>query len=142
MPADALENQALDALQVELAKIGTAPTLNWRTVPTPAITVGVPDANVPAPNQMSLWTHYVSSARGADDVGIASHRLRCTFAIWCCSSHAADGQRRMLNLLADVRSCLLAAEGTFQQAFSYGITIDDSEFYGNEALLKQGISAG
>src|SRR5258706_761896 len=114
MPAEALENQALDALELELAKIGTAPTSSWLTTPTPTITVGVPAANVPGPNLMSLWLHYEGGARGTDELGVASHRRRCTFLVWCCSSHAATGHRRMLNLLADVRRCLLAAEGTFQ----------------------------
>ena len=81
MPAEALENLALDALETELAKIGTAPTSNWLMKTPPAITVGVPDANMPGPNLMSLWLHYVSGGRGSDDVGTASHRRKCAFAI-------------------------------------------------------------
>jgi hypothetical protein len=140
MPAEALENQALDALETELAKIGTAPTSNWLTTPTPAITVGVPGANVPGPNAMSLYLQHARSEKGDDSVGTASHRLRVTFAVWCCSTHAADGHRRMLNLLTDVRRVLLAAEQTFYETFSYGLTLGASQYIGYEAYLKQGIS--
>jgi hypothetical protein len=140
MPAEALENQALDALETELAKIGTAPTSNWLTTPTPEITVGVPGANVPGPNLMSLYLQHARSERGDDSVGTASHRLRCTFAVWCCSTHAADGHRRMLDLLTDVRRVLLAAEQTFYETFSYGITLGASQYIGYDAYLKQGIS--
>ena len=142
MAVEALENLMLDTLELELAKIGTAPTSNWRTTTPPTMRLGVPGDRVPGPNLMTLQLQHLRSERGDDSVGTASHRLRVHFAVWVFSSHAADGQRRMLNLLEDVRQALLAAEDTLQEQFSYGLNLGAFQFTGDEALLRAGISGG
>ena len=143
MPAEALEIQMLDALELELAKVGTAPTSNWLTTTPPERQVGVPDANVPSPNLMSLYLQHVRTEVMTDGAGVASHGVRCTFAVWCCSSHAGpDGHRNMLKLLDDVRRVLRSAEPRFDELFKYGLNTGSFQFLGSEAYLKEGISAG
>jgi hypothetical protein len=142
MPVEALENRMLDAIEAELVKIGTAPTSAWLTTPTPTIKLGVPGDKVPGPNLTTLYLQHLGSKQGTDSVGTALHKLECAFAIWCCSSHAADGQRRVLNLLQDVRRALLSAEPTFYELFTYGSEMGDFQFTGDDARIRAGVSMG
>lgn len=142
MPVAALENTMVDAIKLELAKIGTAPLSEWLTQSPPTIKEGVPGDRPTGPNQMSVYVQHVGSNPGSDSAGTALHQLECTFVIWCCSSHAADGQRRVLKLLQDVRRALVAAEPTFYAAFPYGSRIGEYSFTGDDARIRAGLSMG
>jgi hypothetical protein len=142
MPNEALENLMLDAIGLELATIGQPPTSNWLTTTPPAIKVGVPGDKIRGPNLMTLYLQHVASGLGSDSVGVNQHRLDATFNIWCCSSHAADGQRRALNLKEDVLRALLAAERTFYALFRYGLEVGPFTFSGDEMFTRAGITAG
>lgn len=141
MPVDALENLMIDAIEAELAKIGTPPTSDWLTTTPPAIKVGVPGDKPPGPNLMTIYLQHVGTTE-SDSAGTGLHQLRCTFHIWVCSSHAADGQRRALSLLQDIRQALYAGEPAFVEQFPYGSSIGAYAFSGDDARIRSGQTIG
>lgn len=138
MPNEALENLILDAIEAELAKIGTAPTSNWFTTPAPTIKVGVPGDPIKGPNQCSLYLQHVGSDFAQNNVLLTHHRLECDFDIWCISSHPVDGKKRAYDLAADVNRALRRADRTFYELFQYGLEFGDLSFRADEMLVRAG----
>lgn len=141
MSSELIEGQMLAALEVELAKIGTDPDVDWLTTPAPLLKLGVPGDPIKSPNRCSLYLQNLGSQLGRDEIGTNPLRLDGRFAIWCASSHPADAQRRMLNLAEDVRRALLAAEDTFYDQFRYGLELGTLSFTGDEMYVRAGIAA-
>src|SRR5689334_13826662 len=141
MSVEALENSMIDAIKLELATIGI-PSASWRMQTPPAIKEGVPGDKIPGPNLCTIYVQHVTSTPGPDSAGVSLHQLEGTFQLWCCSSHAVDGQRRVLELLADVSDALFGGESAFTEQFPYGSTFGAYSFSGDEAHIKAGVTVG
>lgn len=141
MPTEALENLMLDAIEDELAKIGTSPTSDWRTAPKPTIKTGVPGDPIGGPNKCTLYLQHVTSEFGQANVPLSLHRLDCDFDIWCVSSHPVDARKRAYDLAADVSQALRRADRTFYELFQYGLEIGELEFRGDDLFTRAGIYA-
>jgi hypothetical protein len=143
VPDQALENTMLSALQTELEKIGTAPLSNWLTQTPPAIKLGVPGDKLPGPNLFTMWLQHLSTEFLDAEGGTATHRIRATFGVWFCSTHADDCMARALDLRTDILRTIFAAEGTFEGLFDGGqIWPGSYAFQGGDAYIRAGAWLG
>lgn len=143
---EAFENRALDMLKLELAKIGTGMPGTWNMTGPVPVKFGLPgdalDATIK--QQLYLFHAHTEEVTGDDTETPVGPNLamKATFAIWCVTS--ATGLeaklRGVLNLKADVLRALLAARGTFEAEFGYGLSL--GPYTVDADLLKAGLYAG
>lgn len=127
MPTNpARENRILNGVILELEKIGTPPE-DWLT--TPSVALGIPGTALPDLVKQQL---YLSPLTGdpeseKDDLSSAGplgHQEVFSMGVWCISGNV-NGITDALNLMADVRRALWAAEGTFALLTDgFGIWVD------------------
>jgi hypothetical protein len=114
---EARENRILQAIIVELNKIGQVPgPSSWLTTPT--VYEGFPNTSLPEGENQVIYVAAIETrtAPEEDDLessGPTGHQAKTAFAIWVVSGKE-NGSTDIFDMKADVLRCLYAAEGTLQ----------------------------
>lgn len=112
----ATENRALDALMLELKKIGTAGAPGpWLTTAT--VQEGNPLDALPETNPLVLVQHVLTEPRPEGESGLSLHDFRLHFVVWCVGL----SMRECNSAKADVLRALFAGEAAITSALQQPI---------------------